>query len=254
MTSETGAVPPLHRQLEAEIRSRIASGRWRPGTSLPSEASLSAEFGVSRGTVRQALMGLRDEGLLFGGRGRRPIVRSGAKSQPFSTFLSFTEWARSQGLNPGQRTLEVARREAGAEACCALELPDGAQVVDILRLRLLDDEPAMLERSSFVLDVGRLIFDFDLESGSGSIVEFLGQRGVALDRAHHTIDAVAASTADAQLLGIAGGSPLLRERRTTFDTSGRAVEYSDDRYLPALTNFSIENRVGRAAPLVRHRP
>ncbi|WP_077490605.1 GntR family transcriptional regulator [Sinomonas mesophila] len=252
MTSETGAPPPLHRQLEAEIRARIASGRWRPGTSLPSEASLSTEFGVSRGTVRQALTGLRDEGLLFGGRGRRPIVRSGAKSQPFSTFLSFTEWARSQGLNPGQRTLEVARREAGAEACCALGLSDGTQVVDILRLRLLDGEPAMLERSSFVLDVGRLIFDFDAESGS--IFEFLGRRGVALDRAHHTIDAVAASTADAQLLGIQGGSPLLRERRTTYDTSGRPVEYSDDRYLPTLTNFSIENRVGRAAPLVRHRP
>ena len=245
MTSGTGAQPPLHRRLEAEIRSRIASGRWRPGTSLPSEASLSAEFGVSRATVRQALLGLRDEGLLFGGRGRRPIVRSGARSQPFSTFLSFADWARSQGLKPGQRTLEVSRREAGAEACCALGLSDGAHVVDILRLRLLDGEPAMLERSSFVPDVGRLVFGFDPEAASGSVVDFLGQRGVALERAQRTIDAVAASTADAQLLRIPGGSPLLRERRTTFDAAGRPVEYSDDRYLPALTNFSIENRVRR---------
>lgn len=251
MPSPTGPQPPLHRQLEAEIRSRIATGRWRAGTSLPSEAALSSEFGVSRGTVRQALTALRDEGLLFGGRGRRPVVRSGAKLQSFSTFLSFTEWAREQDLNPGQRTLEVARREAGAEACCALELPDGAQIVDILRLRLLDGDPAMLERSSFVLDVGRLIFDFDAESGS--IFEFLRERGVSLDRAHHTIDAVAASTADAQILSVATGSPLLRERRTTYDTTGRPVEYSDERYLPTLTNFSIENRVGKAAPLVRQR-
>ncbi|GAB4099381.1 GntR family transcriptional regulator [Sinomonas halotolerans] len=251
MSSEPGGQLPLHRQLEDEIRARIASGRWRPGTSLPSEASLSAEFGVSRGTVRQALMGLRDDGLLFGGRGRRPVVRSGAKSQSFSTFLSFTGWARSLGLEPGQRTLEVARREANAEACCALELPDGALVVDVLRLRLLDGEPAMLERSSFVPDVGRLLFDFDAESDS--VFEFLHGRGVSLDRAHHTIDAIAASTADAQILGVAGGSPLLRERRTTFDSGGRAVEYSDDRYLPALTNFSIENRVGRSAALVRQR-
>lgn len=251
MSSQPGPPPPLHRKLEAELRSRISTGRWRAGTSLPSEAALSSEFGVSRGTVRQALTSLRDEGLLFGGRGRRPTVRSGAKSQPLSTFLPFAEWARQENLNPGQRTLEAARREASAEACCALELPDGAFVVNILRLRLLDGEAAMLERSSFVLDVGRYLADS--HAGTESIVEFLGERGIWLESAHHTVDAIAASTADAQLLGVDIGAPLLRERRTTYDSGGRPVEYSDDRYLPTLTNFSIENRVRGPVPLTGQR-
>jgi GntR family transcriptional regulator len=238
MPSPTGQ-QPLHRRIEDEIRARIAAGRWRPGTSLPSESALSGEFGVPRGIVRQALLALKAEGLLFGKPGRRPIVRSAARSRSFSSYAPFAEWARELHLDVGHRTLELADREAEAEACCALGLPAGAHVVDILRVWTVESEPAMVERSSFVLDVGRMVSEFDADRGS--LLEFLADRGVLLERAHHTFDAVAASTADAQILRVAMGVPLLRERRTAVEAGGRAVGYSDERYLPAMSTFSLES-------------
>ncbi|MDO6142765.1 GntR family transcriptional regulator [Paenarthrobacter aurescens] len=240
---------PLHVRLSEEFMRRITDGDWPPGFQLPSEAELCREFGTSRGPIRQALAFLRSEGAVTGGRGRPPMVRSSVPSQSFSTFNSFTEWASGIGKKPGQRTLEVARREASPEAAEALGLMPGTTVVEVLRVRYLDEAPAMIERTTFILDVGRKLFDFDTDSGS--IFAFLKEQGVDLHSARHTIDAVAASDEDAELLEQPEGIPLLRERRITRSADGQPLEYSEDRYLPALTNFTIDNTVDRRAALVR---
>lgn len=232
-------LPPLHQQVSAELRRRIFGGTLPIGESLPSEAQLVEEFGASRGTVRQALATLRAEGLIGGGQGRPPVVRSAVASQPFSTFLSFTSWARQIGREPGQRTIEVARRRAAGEVAVALEVEEGSPVVELLRLRLLDGRPVMVERASFVEPVGRLLFDFDPDSGS--IYAHLIASGVDLSVGRHTIDAVAASSVDASLLDAAVGTPLLRERRVAGSGDGSVLEYGDDRYRPDVVSFTIEN-------------
>jgi DNA-binding transcriptional regulator YhcF (GntR family) len=46
------------------LRERIRAGELRAGDRLPTQAELADEFGVERGTVRQALRALQDDGLL----------------------------------------------------------------------------------------------------------------------------------------------------------------------------------------------
>jgi GntR family transcriptional regulator len=229
----------LHRRIAEELRRRIVAGELAVGARLPSEARLVAEFGASRGTVRQALAALRAEGLVGGGQGRPPEVLATVASPSFDTFLSFTRWAREAGRTPGQRTVEVARRGAAEEAARALGIAPGQPVVEVLRLRLLDGVPAMLERASFVEDVGRLLFDFDPDRGS--IYAYLIDRGVDLARFRHTFDAVAAGEAEADLLGVPAGAPLLRERRRATSRTGTPLEYGDDRYRPDIVTFTVEN-------------
>ena len=241
--------PPLHQKLSDDFRARITSGEWPEGSALPSEASLCAEYGTSRGPIRQALAALRAEGAISGGRGKPPVIQRAVPTQPFTTFLSFTEWAQSVNKTPGQRTIELARRPATAIVAHELGLQPAEPVVEVLRLRYLDAAPTMIERSSFVASIGRLLFDFDTDSGS--IFEFLGTHGVDLYRARHTIDAVAANESDAELLQVPLGTPLLRERRLTLDRDGNRLEFSDDRYRPELSSFTIENRVEHPTPLAR---
>jgi GntR family transcriptional regulator len=241
---------PLHRQLADELRRRIATGALAVGDPLPSEAQLCRAFQVSRGTVRQALATLRAEGAIGGGRGKPPVVRARPIAQPFETFLSFSAWAAALGRSPGQRTLEVARRPAPPEAADGLGLEGGDPVVQVLRLRLLDGTPAMVERTSFVEPVGRLLFDFDPDSGS--LYQHLTDHGVDLAVARHVFDAVGADETDAELLGIPPGAPLLRERRRTTSRDGEPLEWSDDRYRPDLVTFTIENaRAGTRPALAR---
>jgi GntR family transcriptional regulator len=239
---------PLHRQVADELRRRIATGALSVGDAVPSEAQLCAAFGVSRGTVRQALATLRAEGAIGGGRGKPPVVRARPIAQPFETLLSFSAWARALGREPGQRTLEIARRPAPPEAADGLGLEEGDLVVQVLRLRLLDGRPAMVERTSFVEPVGRLLFDVDPDSGS--LYQCLTERGVDLAVARHVFDAVAADPTDAELLAVAAGAPLLRERRRTTSRDGVPIEWSDDRYRPELVTFTIENARARARPAV----
>lgn len=240
---------PLHEQLRTEFLRRIAVGIWPEGTQLPSEAELCAEFGASRGPVRQALAALRVEGAISGGRGKPPVVRPAVASQSVETFMSFTEWAESIGKEPGQRTMEIARRQAGEHVGEQLNIEASDPIVALLRLRLMDGEPAMVERSHFVLAAGDGLFDFDTDSGS--TFRYLLATGIDLHSARHIIDAVAADETDAQLLGIEKGAPLLRERRVTYSSSGEALEYADDRYRPELANFMISNTLHGRAPLVR---
>ncbi|WP_021595722.1 GntR family transcriptional regulator [Actinomadura welshii] len=63
------------------LRQRIADGTYAPGTRLPGEAALCAEFGVARNTVRRALSALKDEGLITVRTGVGRFVQDGA-TQP----------------------------------------------------------------------------------------------------------------------------------------------------------------------------
>ncbi|WP_218612886.1 GntR family transcriptional regulator [Pseudonocardia sp. KRD291] len=230
---------PLHRALASELRDRIRSGAIGVGEQLPSEAQLCRDFSASRGPVRQALAALRDEGLIGGGQGKRPVVLESVPSQPFESFLSFTRRAELTGHVPGQQLQEIALRRPGPTVAAALQLDPQAYAVQLLRLRLLDDRPAMLERMTYVEDVGRPLLDADLNAGS--IYALLSGEGVDLYAARHTFDAVAADATDSALLEVPEGTPLLRERRLTRDSSGRPLEWSEDRYRPDVATVTVTN-------------
>lgn len=66
--------PHLHAQVAAVLKERIQTGIWPNGSSLPSEKDLCAEFNVARGTVRQALQTLENEGFLRREQGRGTFV------------------------------------------------------------------------------------------------------------------------------------------------------------------------------------
>ncbi len=231
---------PLHEQVAAELRRLIAVGELAVGEPVPSEAQLCQHWQSSRGPIRQALTTLRAEGLIGGGRGKPPVVRRRTVSQSFDTFVSFSRWADSIGRHPGQHTIEIALRPATAELADLLNLDEGEQLVQVLRLRLLDDEPTMLERTSFISRYGRLLLDHDLDSGS--IYGHLVDQGLRIGVARHLIDAVGADDVASELLGIDAGTPLLRERRLAYTSDGNPFEYSEDCYRPDLVTFTIDNQ------------
>lgn len=235
---------PIHRRLTDEFRSRIASGRWPEGSRAPSEAELCKEFSVSRGPVRQAIAALRADGLLVGGQGRPSLVRRSAPIHEASVLGSLTAWAVAQGRTPGQRTVLQSRHAADADLADRLDVEVGDPVLTIVRARTLDGEPALLETMSFVWDVGRVLMEFDPDSGS--INRFMLDQGIDLYSSTHHVDAVAATVQDREHLGVDEGTPMMRVRRTTEDSTGRVIECATDRYVPGQCAISITNRLTAA--------
>lgn len=230
---------PIHSVVTAALRERIVGGQLAVGDALPSESELCAEFGSSRGPVRQALATLRGEGLISTSQGKVPVVIARPLDHSIDDFFSFSAWVQGTGRQPGQHTIEIARRLPTREIADKLGIGPGEFVVDCVRLRTIDGQPVMLERSSFIESVGRELFSFDTDAGSiyGELIE----RGFPLDHGVHTIDAVAADELDAAQLDVPLGTPLVRVVRITSSDEGQAMEYADDRYRADRAKLTIRN-------------
>ncbi|GAA3441295.1 GntR family transcriptional regulator [Planomonospora venezuelensis] len=236
-------------RIAAELRDAITRGGYAVGAQLPSEAELAARFAVSRGTVRQAVAVLAAEGLVGSRQGARRIVLGRERSQSFAELHSFAQWARAAGHRAGGRVLAQRRRGASAVEAARLALRPGEPVLSVLRLRSLEGEPVLLERTVYAGWIAPAVerLDADCESVTRALHD---GAGLVLAYGEHFIDAVAAGTEDARLLAVRRGSPLLRQRRVTTTPEGRPVEWSDDRYRAGSVTFSIRNSVD-ANPLVR---
>jgi GntR family transcriptional regulator len=234
----------LYRRIASDLKEAIRSGAYAVGTSLPSEIELGRQYDASRGTVRQAFAALRAEGLITSRRGARHVVQGGPRVQDFAALLSFSHWARAIGEQPGGRLVELHRRPASQQECGQLELSEGAFVYRLARVRLLDDRPVMIERTTYPDRIGALVAGMDLDRES--ITARLEELGTSFADAEHTIDAVRASAEDARLLDTRPGAPLLRERRRTTDPAGVPLEWSDDRYLGDQVAFTVRNSVERS--------
>lgn len=84
---------PLYLQIYTELKERIESGEWSYGVMLPSEHEFCDVYGVSRGTVRQVLAKLEEEGFIRRERGKGTfIARHGvhtAQREKISQSISF---------------------------------------------------------------------------------------------------------------------------------------------------------------------
>ncbi|MGR6915720.1 GntR family transcriptional regulator [[Actinomadura] parvosata] len=235
-----------YERIADELRGEILSGAHPVGSQLPSEAELAERHGAARGTVRQAIAVLAAEGLVGSRQGARRIVLGRARSQSFAELHSFAQWARANGYRYGGQVIEQRRRAARGTEPARLGC---AQVLEVLRVRTLEGEPVLLERTVYADWVAGAVegLPADCESVTEALYESIG---LVFAYGEHLIDAVPAGARDARLLGVRRGSPLLRQRRTTTTYEGRPVESSDDRYRAGSVAFSIRNSIG-ANPLVR---
>lgn len=219
-----------------DLRDRITSGELRPGDDVPTEAELAERWRTSRGPIRNALAALRAEGLIETTRGRPARVVSPKATQAVDVSVPFTRWAHELGVQPGAQTQEVSLRRA-ADLADPLGVGPDEQIVSVLRVRSLDGRPTMLERLNYTEQVGRLLFQADLDEVS--ITEYLAANGHPIVGLQHEIDAIAADEQDAALLRVPQGSPILRLSRISRDADGRIFEASQDRYLGDVVRFTV---------------
>src|SRR5215216_589734 len=116
---------PRHQQIADELRQLIVAGTLQPGDALPSEHALMRQFGVSRGTVRQARAALRADGSIGGSQGRKLFVRGTLLTQPLGELVSFTSWVRSLGKEPHGWVVSFERGGASEIEAEALGLAVG---------------------------------------------------------------------------------------------------------------------------------
>jgi GntR family transcriptional regulator len=216
------------------------TGSMPAGTPVPGERELAQRYGTSRTTIRQALAELVIEGRLLRRQGKGTFVAQPKVAQLLE-LAGYTGQMRAHGLSPQTQILDTGYRPADQELALLLGISPGGRVLRIRRLRLANGEPMAIDAS--YLPARRFPGLRRKVTAQSSLYETLASGyGVELAQAEETIETVLASPADARLLGVDAGLPLLLLTRHAFDVSGTPVEWSQAWYRGDRYKFRTRTR------------
>jgi GntR family transcriptional regulator len=230
---------PLYQQIAARLEEQIAAGALGVGSRLPPERALSQTLRVNRMTLRQALQTLEAKGLLERRRGAGTFVAEPIIERHAGALTSFTSVIQRRGLKPGAQIIKLEKHPIGSVFAGTLHLRATALVYEIHRLRLIDDEPVMLER--YLIPVARFpgLEHHDLEHRSMYEV-MANEYRVKVYQARQSLTPVVADRYAAKWLNVKRGAPLMQEQRVSFDQQHRPVEYGCDLYRGDRFRFVTE--------------
>jgi len=229
---------PLYFQVSRQLEAAIERGDLEPGDRLENEISLADRWGLSRPTMRRAIEELVDKGLLVRRRGIGTQVVHGRVKRKIELTSLFDDLARA-GQHPATEVLVHETVPADGHVAERLGLPAGTEVVHLERLRSSGGEPLAVMRNWLPTDLAGSFSTEQLRAKG--LYELIRATGVHLRVASQRIGARGASAAEAKLLRIRRGAPLLTMERTTYDGSGRAVELGTHAY--RAETYSIEMTV-----------
>ena len=218
------AVDPRAPQSSALQAYRIleeALGRvLAPGSGLPSERNLAKQLGVSRSTLRHVLAALADADLVESSPQRGWFVSETQISDPPNILVSFTESAQQRGFRPGAKVLSHTIRPITLAEQEELRAAPGTDILEVNRLRTLDDTPVCIDFTYIVVPRVPGIEAIDLADRSlyDAMESVGGARPVRSDYAVHADSAADARTAE--LLDVLVGSPVMIAREVTYAGNG----------------------------------
>jgi len=228
---------PLFEFVGATLKREIASGRFARADLLPGERELSQMLEVSRTTLRRAIAGLVEEGVLVHRHGAGTFVRRSPPhvEQPLSRLTSFTEDMRLRGLAASSKVIERGAFLPTPEESMMLDIKLSETVFRLSRLRLADGSPMAIERAAVPMR-----FLSDPERVGDSLYAALEAAGFRPVRAVQRLRAVVVGAAEAALLEIPEGSPALDIHRVAYVADGRRVEFTRSTYRSDTYDFVAE--------------
>ena len=225
---------PLYQQLQRAIREAIEKRILGPDDALPAERQIAAELAVSRITVRKAIDGLVEEGLLVRRQGSGNFVAARIEKN-FAKLTSFSEDMRARGRTPHSVWLKRAHGAVTPEEALTLRLSPGAPVYRFHRLRYADDAPMCLEYATVAAECLP-----SLEAVETSLYEALERAGNRPVRALQRLRALLLNAEQARLLHAREGDAGLLVERVGFLRDGRAVEFCQSYFRGDTYDFVAE--------------
>jgi GntR family transcriptional regulator len=238
-TIDRSSAIPFYHQLKVVLRSQIESGELKPGDPLLGELRLCELYDVSRTVVRQALVELEFEGLVDRQKGRGTFVTAPKTAQGLVQTLSgLYEDLASRGLHLRSVVRRLERVRAEPTVAAAMQIPEGARVVLLERLRLIEDEPWVLALTYLPSETLPTLRQADLENGS--LYSVMDGMGIRPTQGRRTVEAREAGKTVAELLGLRRTSPVLLLTSLGIIRTGRPVEYFEAFHRGDRSRFEVD--------------
>ena len=223
----------------------LSRGRYKAGDRIPTEADLVDSLGVSRVTVRAGLARLVGRGVLERRQGSgtflvRPPEGAGLQSG-LERLETYTVHAGRLGLELDSRDLEIQAAGAVADEAAALEVAEGAPLVRVSRVLLIEGAPA-----AWMVDVvpEGVVGPEEVRERfrpDAMVLDLLVSEGVPVGYSRMSIAAVTIGPEDriGARLGLTSPSAALSLTQTMYLTDGRPAQWSRDTFLPGKLDLHV---------------
>ncbi|MBI4607627.1 MAG: GntR family transcriptional regulator [Candidatus Rokubacteria bacterium] len=216
---------PLYFRVKEDLLRQIHTGALKPGDFLPPESEICAKYGISRGTLRRALSDLVRGGYLS----RKPgagtyVLKIDFARSATSRFFRFTTGYSSEVIVPAAKLLSQRTGMAPPKVARILNLGPGERVVILRRLRLIDDEPIIVQTSYLPLDHFKDLAPADLKDRL--LFDVLAEKfGFHILRADEYLEPSVATPQEAKLLGLRPGGPVILIERIAYTFHNTLIEF-----------------------------
>ncbi|CAG9216737.1 Transcriptional regulator, GntR family [Paraburkholderia sabiae] len=220
---------PRYQRLRDEMVALIAARHWRPGEAIPTEQALAKSYDVAVGTVRKAVDLLVAEGLLERFQGRGTFVRRASFDSSLFRFFRF-QTRQGERRIPESRILRREVVDAPSAVAATLQISSSARVIQMLRLRLIDDVPTLAEEIwlPYVRFVAFAEMDLN-EVGDLLYPVYETQCNQVVASASETLTVEAIGPLHARLLRIEPGTPAVVIERLAYGYDRQPLEWRRSR-------------------------
>ena len=221
--SSSSARVPAYLQIRSRVMARIERGEYLPGMAIPSENELAVEFDTTRLTIRNAIDGLVEQGIVRRIQGKGAYVThqwDGASG----ALRGFREEIESADGVPTVRQLSKTKRLAGPYFAHIFGIDEHDALYSIRRLNSVNGEPVSIEETLIPIALFNDIENIDISVYS--LYEIYEMRGHKVTRAQEKLDVVALSAREAGLLRVEPGSLALSLECLSYDANDRVIEHA----------------------------
>ncbi len=230
---------PLSKSVASALRQRLQH-EFAGGGRLPSEPEIASEYGVSRGTVRDALAVLEREGAIFRRQGSGTYANQYALriQAHVETAYEFTELISQAGHTPAIQPIAVEHKPLPEDVAGRMGRDVGSDALFVRKLFLADGQPAIYCVDVLPADLIRQ--PYEQAELDAPIFDFLRQR--CGEMISHTLAEIVPQIADdslAALLAVPAGTALLRFDEVAFSRFNKPVLFYWAYYRDEYVRFSV---------------
>lgn len=231
---------PLYIQVIDSLRDYIENNKFPPGYQLPGEAELCRVFDVSRTVIRQALQELEYKGLIYRSKGRGTFVAEPKIHESlFQELTGFYQDMEAKGHAPESKVLRQEKVPASKKVAAYLEIEEGDPVIQIDRLRFVNQEPIVLVTTFLPFELAPELVEVDLSNQS--LYAYLENiHGIQIARGKRFLEAVLANQLEAELLQVDNGSPLILLDSVSYLADDTPLEYYHALHRGDRSRFEVD--------------
>ena len=229
---------PLYHQLKEEIKKKILSGEYKNGDLIHSEKEFMELYDFSSTKIRRALNDLVHEKYLERKAGKGTFVKFLKVTRNLKRIIGVTSNMLEMGLTPTTNVLSLKVKPANIFALERLGLKKGAEIYELKRLRLANDEPMMLETRYIRKDLCPELDKHQLTSSLWQVFET--QFNLRPVRHIQGMRVTTVTGESAKLLDLKEGATVFLIRGVTFTRDNTPIECEESLYRADKYDLTFE--------------